>query len=60
MLAEGVSLTAVAGHLGDTIETVSRVYALWLRDDRDLSADALESMLVVSHVCHGDQAGTLE
>jgi hypothetical protein len=54
MLAEGVSLTAVAGHLGDTIETVSRVYALWLRDDRDLSADALESMLVVSHVCHGD------
>jgi len=33
MLAEGAPITAVAGHLGDTVETVSRTYAHWLRDD---------------------------
>ena len=27
LLTEGAPLTAVAGHLGDTVETVSRVYA---------------------------------
>jgi hypothetical protein len=45
MLAEGVPVTAVAGHLGDTVETVSRTYAHWLRDDRDTPAAALSRML---------------
>jgi hypothetical protein len=35
----------VAGHLGDTVETVSRVYANWLRDDRDVPADVLDRVL---------------
>src|SRR5215207_5022994 len=26
------------GHLGDTVETVSRTYVHWLRDDRDIPA----------------------
>ena len=34
MLAEGAPITAVAGHLGDTIETLSRTYAHCMRDDR--------------------------
>ena len=45
MLAEGVPVTAVAGHLGDTVETLSRTYAHWLRDDRDVPAAALSRML---------------
>ena len=44
-LAEGVPITAVAGHIGDTVETLSRTYAHWLRDDRDVPADALSRML---------------
>ena len=46
MLAEGVNPMAVAGHLGDTLETLQRVYAHWLRDDRDVPADALERILL--------------
>ena len=38
MLAEGAPITAVAGHLGDTVETISRTYLHWLRDDRDVPA----------------------
>lgn len=45
MLAEGVPVTAVAGHLGDTVETLSRTYAHWLRDNRDVPAAALSRML---------------
>jgi integrase len=45
MLAEGAPITAVAGHLGDTVETVQRVYAHWLRDDRDVPADVLDRLL---------------
>jgi integrase len=45
LLAEGAPLTAVAGHLGDTVETVSRVYAHWLRDDREVPADVLDRVL---------------
>ena len=45
LLAEGAPLTAVAGHLGDTVETVSRTYVHWLRDDRDIPADILDRML---------------
>ena len=37
---------AVAGHLGDTLETLQRVYAHWLRDGRDVPADALERILL--------------
>src|SRR5215207_4084253 len=45
LLAEGAPITAVAGHLGDTVETVSRIYAHWLRDDRDIPADVLDKVL---------------
>jgi hypothetical protein len=48
MLAEGVNPMAVAGHLGDTLETLQRVYAHWMRDDRDVPADALERILLVA------------
>lgn len=45
MLAEGVAVIAVAGHLGDTVETLSRTYAHWLRDDRHVPAADLSRML---------------
>lgn len=45
LLAEGAPLTAVAGHLGDTVETVSRTYVHWLRDDREIPADVLDAVL---------------
>lgn len=45
LLAEGAPLTAVAGHLGDTVETVSRTYLHWLRDDRDIPATILDRVL---------------
>ena len=45
LLAEGAPLTAVAGHLGDTVETVSRTYVHWLRDDREVPADVLDRVL---------------
>ncbi|HXW80632.1 MAG TPA: hypothetical protein VEJ84_14105 [Acidimicrobiales bacterium] len=47
MLADGVPRTAVAGHLGDTIETVERVYAHWLRDDTEVPAIAMDRLLAV-------------
>jgi integrase len=47
MLAEGVNPMAVAGHLGDSLETLQRTYSHWLRDDRDVPADALERILAV-------------
>ncbi len=45
LLAEGAPITAVAGHLGDTVDTVSRTYAHWLRDDRDVPAEVLDRVL---------------
>jgi integrase len=45
LLAEGAPLTAVAGHLGDTVDTVSRTYAHWLRDDREVPAEVLDRVL---------------
>jgi len=45
LLAEGAPLTAVAGHLGDTVETVSRTYIHWLRDDREVPAAVLDRVL---------------
>lgn len=48
LLAEGAPLSAVAGHLGDTVETVSRTYVHWLRDDRDVPAEVLDRMLAPS------------
>lgn len=48
LLAEGAPITAVAGHIGDTVETVSRVYAHWLRDDRNVPADVLDRVLAPS------------
>jgi hypothetical protein len=35
----------LAGHLGETVETVSRTYAHWLRDDRDVPAEVLDRLL---------------
>jgi hypothetical protein len=29
-------------YLGDTVETVSRTYVHWLRDDRDVPAEVLD------------------
>ena len=46
MLAEGAPITAVAGHLGDTVETVTKTYAHWLRDDRDVPASVLDRLLM--------------
>ncbi len=45
LLAEGAPLAAVAGHLGDTVETVSRTYVHWLRDDRKVPAEVLDRVL---------------
>ncbi|MGH9216172.1 MAG: hypothetical protein ACRDZS_07950 [Acidimicrobiales bacterium] len=45
LLAEGAPITAVAGHLGDTVETVSRTYVRWLRDDRDVPVAVLDRVL---------------
>jgi integrase len=45
LLASGAPLSAVAGHLGDTPETVMRVYTHWLRDDHALPARLLDAML---------------
>ena len=45
LLAEGAPITAVAGHLGDTVETVASTYAHWLRDDRNVPADVLDRVL---------------
>ncbi len=45
LLAEGAPITAVAGHLGDVIGTVQKVYAHWLRDDRDIPAEVLGRVL---------------
>jgi integrase len=52
LLAAGVNPMAVAGHLGDTLETLQRVYAHWMRDDRNVPADALESILIGSPTGH--------
>ncbi|MFW6087159.1 MAG: tyrosine-type recombinase/integrase [Myxococcota bacterium] len=56
LLAEGAPITAVAGHLGDTGETVSRIYVHWLRDDRDVPASVLDRVLAPS--ARHDAAGT--
>lgn len=45
MLAAGVNPAAVAGYLGDRLETLTRTYAHWLRDDVTVPADALERIL---------------
>jgi integrase len=46
--ARGIAPTnpvAVAGYIGDTVQTLQRVYAHWLRDDRDVPAAALDALL---------------
>lgn len=48
LLAEGAPLAAVAGHLGDTVDTVSRTYVHWLRDDHDVPAAVLDRVLAPS------------
>jgi integrase len=54
LLAEGAPLTAVAGHLGDTVETVSRTYVHCLRDDRDIPGQVLDRTLgPASRTRHG-------
>jgi hypothetical protein len=49
--ARGAPLTAVAGHLGDTVETASRIHVHSLRDDRDIPAQALDRILSPCHGC---------
>lgn len=48
-------MTSVAGHLGDTVETLTRVYAHWLRDDREVPAEILDRVLAPAA---GDQLAT--
>lgn len=57
LLAEGAGLTAVAGHLGDTVETVARVYVHWLRDDRDVPAGVLDRVLALPLTDQGRTTG---
>lgn len=45
MLGRGVPATEVAHYLGDTLETVSRVYAHWLRDAPAMAKGALNQAL---------------
>jgi hypothetical protein len=42
-----VNPVVVAGHLDDTVEAAVRTYAHSLRDDCDVSADALDRSLLV-------------
>jgi integrase len=44
-LLGGAPLAAVAGHPGDTVETVSRTYVHWLRDDREVPGAVLDRVL---------------
>jgi integrase len=57
LLAECAPLTAVAGHLGDTVDTVSRTYVHELRDDRDVPAPVLDRILDVGAVRAGRPGG---
>ena len=45
LLAGGADVATVAGHLGDTVETVSRTYVHWLRDNRHVPRAILERVL---------------
>lgn len=45
LLAEGAPMTAVAGYLGDTVQTVASTYVHWLRDDQEVPADVLDGVL---------------
>lgn len=45
LLADGQPPVAVAGHLGDTIETMSKTYAHWMPEDRAVTALALDRIL---------------
>lgn len=45
MLAEGLPVTAVAAHIGDTVETLLTVYAHWLRDADAVPIDVLDRLL---------------
>lgn len=56
LLAEGAPLTAVAGHLGDTVDTVSRTYVHWLRDDRHVPAAVLDRVLAPADHTRTDEA----
>jgi integrase len=45
MLERGVPLTAVAAYVGDTVETINRVYAHWLRGAPAVAKVALDQAL---------------
>lgn len=45
MLARGVPITEVAAYVGDAVETVSAVYAHWLRDSDSMAKGALDAAL---------------
>lgn len=59
LLAEGAPLAAVAGHLGDTVETVSRTYVHWLRDDREVPAAVLDRVLAPAPVAQAAAEGAI-
>jgi integrase len=44
LLSEGAEMPAVAGYIGDHIHTVTRVYAHWLRDKKDVPARILNRL----------------
>lgn len=44
MIAEGVPEPAVAHHIGDTVETLRRVYVHFLRDDEGVPVEALNNV----------------
>ena len=58
LLAEGAPLTAVAGHLGDTVETVASTYVHWLRDDGHVPAESDLATPPASPSCHPAAEGT--
>lgn len=45
LLAAGADVATVAGHLGDTVEVVSRTYAHWMTENRGVPAAILERVL---------------
>ncbi len=47
MLADSAPPTAVAAHLGDTLETLQRTYAHWLRDEEEVPAQVLDRVLAL-------------
>jgi len=48
LLAGGADVATVAGYIGDTVETVSRIYVHWTRDNQAVPASILDRLLAPS------------